>query len=101
MYTSTTHCSLGHCASSQAPPPFTGISRAVVAFHVHLGTFSCVGECTRPCSGRHAVHVAVLKGKRGEKVLGEFSIQDIIIYQYIIIYHDALIVYHGVSSSIS
>jgi hypothetical protein len=48
---STTHCSLGHCASSQAAPPFTGISRAVVAFHVHLGTFSCVGECTRPCSG--------------------------------------------------
>ena len=45
------------------------------------------------------------KGKRGKKVLGDFSIhvQDtcIIIYQNIIIYHDALIVYHCVSSSIS
>ena len=47
-----------HCASSQAAPPFTGISRAVVAFHVHLGTFPCYGRvmgvCTRPCSAFRA-----------------------------------------------
>ena len=65
------HCSLRKFAGAQAAPPFTGISRAVVAFHVHLGTFPCYGRVMGVCvpvrvdqrSGRRAVAVLTLKGE--------------------------------------
>ena len=66
------HCSLRKFAGAQAAPPFTGISRAVVAFHVHLGTFPCYGRVRVlwACvpvrvqrSGRRAVAVLTLKGE--------------------------------------